>query len=451
VPIDSQSAVADLSNYLSPDRVHLPGSRGFTDGTTLWNGAITRRPEIVVQPASQREVQDLVRYARKKALPIAVRAGGHDWAGRALTEGGVVIDMSLMRSVTVDANTGTATLGGGARASDVAVAAQRHGLAPATGAIGEVGMVGLTLGGGYGWLNGTAGLALDNLIEVEMVLANGEAVTASIDVKPDLFWAVRGGGGNFGIVTQMRIRLHPLPMCTAGVLAFAWKEAGEVLAKFNELCPAMPDSLTVPISAATGPDGGLALYLWPAWAGSKDASTEWIARLSALGQPVLAHVGQMPYPAVLELIAPYIVWGRHYEMRTRNLTAFTPGAIEVLLRAGSNRPTDFSGFSIHHFHGAATRIPLQQTAFGVRDPHFLVEILAGWDADVDGAAHRGWAQRFYDDLGHHALDGGYPSLIGPGQAAQADAAYGPNSDRLRSLKSKFDPARTFSAIPLPRA
>jgi FAD/FMN-containing dehydrogenase len=449
VTINSQSAAAELSSHIAPDRVHQPGSQRYAEATKLWNGAISYRPDVAVQPTSHEEVQSIVRYAYDNNLPLAVHGGGHDWAGRSLAHNGLVIDMSLMRGVTVDATSQTASLGGGARAADVAAAAQLAGLAPATGAIGDVGMVGLTLAGGYGWLNGTAGLALDNLLELTIVLADGSAVTANPDREPDLFWALRGGGGNFGVVTEMRIKLHPLTLCTAGVIGFDWSEAGQVLRKFNELVPTMPDELTVPLSAATGPQGGLALYLWPAWSGAVDASTDWMARLGSLGQPVLTHVAPMPYTAVLELLAPYIVWGRHYEMRTRNIPAFTAGAIEALLRAGDTRTTDYSGFSIHHFHGAATRVPVEQTAFGVREPHFLVEILAGWDPDDDPIPHRTWAETLYDDLGGHALGGGYPNLIGPEQSAQADTAYGPNAGRLRTLKHRFDPTNAFSATPLP--
>jgi FAD/FMN-containing dehydrogenase len=447
--INPQTVATDLSIRIAPDRVHRAGSQPFDECTRVWNGAISQRPDVVVQPASEADVQAVVRYARDIRLPITVRGGGHDWAGRSLTAGGVVIDMSSMRGVDVDVATSTARLAGGARAADVAAAAEPAGLAPATGAIGDVGMVGLTLSGGYGWLNGIAGLALDNLIEAKVVLADGSAVTANAELEPDLFWAIRGGGGNFGVVTEMRIKLHPVPLCTAGVIGFGWQEAAEVLRGFNELTPTMPDELTVPISAATGPDGGPALFLWPAWPGAPEASADWRAKLAGLGQPFVTHVAPMPYPAVLELIAPYIVWGRHYEMRTRNLPAFTDEAIAALVRAGDNRTTEFSGFSIHHFHGAATRVPLEQSAFGVREPHFMVEILAGWEPGTDGAAARDWAAAVYDDLAVHALDGGYPSLIGPEQAKQADAAYGPNAHRLRALKQRYDSAGIFSATTLP--
>jgi FAD/FMN-containing dehydrogenase len=446
----ASNATAGLfSTRIAPERVHQSGTAHFREATRLWNGAVAKHPDVVVQPVSAHDVQAIVRIAADNGLSLAVRSGGHDWAGRALTTGGVVIDMSLLRDVTVDTAASSVRLGGGALTRDVATAAGSAGLAPAAGAIGEVGMVGLTLAGGYGWLTGLAGLALDNLQEVELVLADGATTKASADHEVDLFWALRGGGGNFGVVTAMRLALHHIPVCTAGVIAYPWTQSEQVLAGFDDIASGMPDELTVPISVATGPDGEPMLFLWPVWSGTPDDAAEWMNTLTKLGQPVLANISQMPYTDVLEMIAPYIVWGRRYELRTRNIAAFTAEAIATLVTAVNTRPSEFSGISIHHFHGAATRVPLESTAFGVRQPHFLVEILAGWTTVGDDDEHREWAETLYRNLADHALAGGYPSLIGPGQSAQAEAAYGPNADRLRSVKAAFDPTATFNATTLP--
>ncbi|MDQ2638817.1 MAG: FAD-binding oxidoreductase [Actinomycetota bacterium] len=448
---DQQSNVgADLSEHMDRQRVLKPGSAGFEDAIRLWNGAVAHRPAVVVQPKWTSEVQSIVRYVHDNDIAVSVCGGGHDWAGRALVPAGVVIDMSLMRFASVDVAAKVATFGGGATASDVATAAGPHGLAPVTGQFGAVGMVGLTLAGGYGPLLGVAGLALDNVVELQIVLADGRAVIASADREPDLFWAARGGGGNFGVVTQMRVRLRRVPSVIAGVIGFPWHQAGDVLRGYATLIGSLPDELTVSISAATGPDGNLALFLWPTWSGPAEASSPWLTRLSELGRPILTHIAPMPYSAALRLLDPYIVSGRHYEMRTRNLSTFTPEAIDALVHAGVARTSNFSGFSIHHFRGAATRVPVEQTAFGIREPHFLVEVLAAWNPAEDGAAqHRDWAEASYEALKAHSLDGGYPNLIGPEQQAQADWSYGPNADRLRILKRRFDPSSVFAATPLP--
>lgn len=450
VTVDPRSAEGgELTAYLVPDRVHRPGSAHFDAAIRLWNGAVDHRPALVAQPTSPAEVRTVLQYAQANGVAVSVRGGGHDWAGRALARDGVVIDMSLMRRVTVDAESGIATLDGGALTADVVAAAEPHGLAPATGIIGDVGMVGLTLGGGYGPLTGVAGLALDNLLEVQIVLGDGRAVTANAVDEPDLFWALRGGGGNFGVVTGMRVQLHPLPQVTAGVIGLAWDDADSVLHEYDAMMSTAPDELTVPISVASGPGGGPVLLLWPTWSGPTDAGLPWMERLWGLGTPVLTQIKPMPYSQVLQQVAPFIVWGRHHEMRTRTLRTYSSGAIDALIRAVDSRTTELSSISIHHFHGAASRVPAEQTAFGLREPHFMVEILAAWPPGEDGAPHRNWAEAVYTDLAEHALDGGYPNLIGPDQAAQADAAYGPNAARLMEVKRRYDPGNVFSASPLP--
>ena len=439
---------SSLRRLIDPSRVHLPGSDGFAAATGLWNGAVARRPAVVVRIASGHEAQGVLSYARSHDLPVSVRGGGHDWAGRALVDGGVVIDMSLLRQVTVDTVAGVANFGGGATAADVVAATEPHSLLPATGTYGQVGMVGLTLGGGYGPLNGVAGLALDNMLGAQVVLPDGRIAIVDAYREPDLFWALRGGGGNFGIVTSMRVALHRIPHVVAGIILFPWQQARQVMTGYAELLPTLPDELTVQIGVLAGPDGNSVVYLSPTWAGSGDPST-WIDRLASLGEPVLNQVAPMPYSTMLRLLDPYIVWGRHHEMRTRTLPSLTPGAIEALIRAGDTRTSAFSGVVIHHFHGAAARTPIEDSAFGIRRPHAMVEILAAWDPADDPTPHRQWADALYTELATDALEGGYPNMIGPNQAEQAQFAYGPNTARLLRVKDEYDPATLFSATPLP--
>jgi FAD/FMN-containing dehydrogenase len=436
---------------LPSTRIHLPGSPEFAAATRLWNGAVTHRPAAVARPTSRSEVQSALRYVADSGLPVAVRGGGHDWAGRALIAGGLVIDLSLMRRVDVDVTSQTAFVSGGSTAADVVAATEPFGLVPATGTYGGVGIVGLTLAGGYGPLNGIAGLALDNVIAFEVVLHDGTATIADERHEPDLFWALRGGGGNFGVVTGMRVRLHALDSVIAGFIGFPWQQAEQILRRYDVLRPTMPDELTVQIGVLSGPDGNPIVFMAPAWSGTAATGVTWIERLQRLGTPVIAQVGQMPYSAMLGLFDPYVIDGRHYELRTRTVRSLGDDVTDTLLRAGESKSSTFSGIAIHHFHGAATRIPLGDTAFGLRSDHMVVEIVAAWDPADEGRHHRDWADTVYSELGPQSLDGGYPNLIGPGQARQADAAYGPNADRLSAVKRRYDPHDVFSATPLPSA
>ncbi|WP_199255207.1 FAD-dependent oxidoreductase [Mycolicibacterium mengxianglii] len=441
------TALADLTSFV-PGRVHLPGSDDYSRGVAIWNGAVTARPAAVARPRSSDEVQQIVRFAREHDLALTVRGGGHDWAGRALNDGGLVVDLSGMRQVRVDPVAREAVVDGGATADDVVRAAESHGLTAATGTVGDVGMVGFTLAGGYGPLNGIAGLGVDNLIEAQVVLADGRSVTATEATEPDLFWALRGGGGNFGVVTRIRLRLHPVGAVTTGVLVFPWQQANHVLRGYDALIPSMPDHLTVQSGVISTPDGQPAVFLAPTWVGDSEEASSWIGEVSRLGSPVVEQVASMSPSLQLHLLDEMVPRGRSYELRTVNLAALSTGAIDALVRAGSTRTSPFSMVAIHHFHGASTRIGLADTAFGIRTPHFMVEIIAAWESG-DATVHQDWAQALFDALRVDALPGGYPNLMGPNQRSQADAAYGPNAERLLDVKKQWDGANTFAATLLP--
>jgi FAD/FMN-containing dehydrogenase len=367
-----------------------------------------------------------------------------------LRHDGLVIDLSAMRHVTVHVAARTAVIAGGATARDVVAAAVPHGLVAVTGNCGGVGMAGLTLGGGYGPLSSRFGLALDNLLGAEIVLADGRHITADALEHPDLFWALRGGGGNFGVVTSMRVRLHPIREVLAGLILFPWSEATRVLRGYAETVASAPDELAVTAGMLSGPDCNPALFLAPVWSGEPTQGERILDGLKRLGTPIAASIGPMNYADLLSMFDTEIVNGRHYALQTRWLPELTPDVIASLVAAGSNRTSPLAMIAMHHFHGAATRIPEVGSAFGLRREHFLVEAIAAWDPEDEenGAVHRAWARNLSRVLSRSALPGGYANLLGPDDHDQIALAHGANIDRLRKVKQRFDPDNVFSAIPL---
>ena len=438
------AAASDLAQRLDSGLVHIPNGV-----PSIWNAAVERRPALVVRARAARGVQEAIRAARDRALPLSVLGGGHDWAGRALCDGGLLIDMSRMRGVTVDASARVATVGGGATAADVVAAAARHGLVAAAGNMGVVGMAGLTLGGGYGPLNGRFGLALDNLLSAEVVLADGRIVIADATREPELFWALRGGGGNFGVVTSMRVRLHPVHTLIGGLIVFPWSQAAAVWRGLRAVLATAPDELTVQSGLLPGADGQPNFFLAPAWSGDLAAGERAVDVLAKLGKPLATQLARMTYVEMLGLFDAHVVDGMHWAVRTRTLPEFTPEIIDALVEAGRTRTSPRTLMPIHHCHGASTRIRSDETAFATRREHFMVEIVAGWPPG-DGTAHRAWADAVSAALAPYALPGGYQNLLGPEDHEQIANAYGDNAIRLLAAKRHYDPDGVFTAIPLPQ-
>jgi FAD/FMN-containing dehydrogenase len=429
-------------------RIVLQGEDDYVQTRQIWNGAVENEPALFAVCETSADVQAAVRTAREHGFPLSVRGGGHDWAGRSLRHGGLVIDLSQMQRVDVDPETSVAIIQGGATAIDVTSAAVPNGLVAATGNCGTVGMVGLTTGGGYGSLTSRYGLALDNLLGAEVVLADGRLVHCDEHENSDLFWALRGGGGNFGVVTSMRVRLHPIRQVLAGMMLFPWSEAESVLRGYAESITDAPDELSVLAGVLPGP----LVFLAPMWSGDGKRGEELIARMWQLGTPVVDQVRPITYLDWLGMFAAAAPVGRHYAAKTRSVFQLTPAVISTLIAGGQQRSSPLSAIVIHDFRGAATRVPLAATAFGLRQEHFMVEIIAAWEptAEKDGESHLQWAQTLSENLAPHALPGGYPNMLGPDDHEQTAQAYGPNVGRLQQVKRLFDPDGVFtSAISLP--
>jgi len=401
---------------------------------------------VIARCATAAEVGAAVRAARDAGLPLSVRAGGHDWAGRALRDGGLVVDLTGMRGVAVDAAGRTATVQGGALTADLLAATMPYGLVTATGVVRAVGLAGLTTVGGYGPLLGRFGLALDNLLGAEVVLADGTTVTAGPDDDSELWWALRGGGGNFGVVTELRYRLHDLPAVLAGMLMFPLAEGGAVLAGYAEIMAGAPDELAVMTGFLPGPQGPTA-FLCPFWCGDDLAAGERVvARLRSLGHPIVDQVGVMPFTAALGMFDASMVEGSHYLLRSRWLPEVSPAAAAALAAGAAEVSSPYSALIVNRFHGAATRVDPDATAFAQRTPHDVVEVIAAWPPGQPADRHRAWADSVVTALDPVALPGGYPNLLGPDHEERARESYGGNLGRLLAAKRRYDPDNVFASV-----
>src|SRR5215467_5656474 len=292
----SELTAAHELRALMQGSVVLRGDDDYPRARKIWNRAVENQPALFAVCETTADVQAAVRVASRHGLPLSVRGGGHDWVGRALRPDGLVIDLSTMRQIIVDPHSRVATVPGGAKANEVAAAAGAHGLVAALGNCGTVGMAGLSLGGGYGPLSGTCGLAADNLLGADIVLADGRRVTTGPDAEPELFWALRGGGGNFGVVTSLRVRLHPARDMLTGTIIYKWNEADAVLRRYAAFAATAPDELGVPVGMMSGPDGEPLIMVLPLWNGDGRRGQRVMEEVQALGTPQTPRSDRRPTP-----------------------------------------------------------------------------------------------------------------------------------------------------------
>jgi hypothetical protein len=439
-----RSHFQDLASRLTGQLV-LPEDTTYDSVRQLWNGQVHTRPAAIARCANTQDVMHTVRWARSRGLELSVRGGGHDYAGRSLCAGGVVIDCSPMRQITIDLAARTARVASGATAGDLIDAARPYGLATPTGTISTVGLAGLTLGGGYGHLQGKYGLVADNLLAAEVVTADGNLVTASAAEHADLFWGLRGGGGNFGVVVSFVYRLHSLPQVVAGQLLYPLGQARAVLRAYSEFILTTPDDVTIQFGFIQLPDGLPALYLWPVYCGPPVEGERVLAPLRTFGKPLDDQIKPIAYATLITSVNAYVPMGRNYFIQTQSLDGLRAETMEALLEAVQLFSSPFSGISVHHFHGTASRVPASATAFALRRDHLMVEILAGWEPSSleSDQVHMRWARDTSRALAPYALPEGYINLLGVGDQERIPLAFGSNYERMRDLKRLYDPDDVF--------
>jgi FAD/FMN-containing dehydrogenase len=449
----NDAAVAGLRGALRGQLLE-PHDAGYDDARRVWNGAIDRRPRLIARCAAPADVSAVIGVARRHGLPLAVRGGGHSFAGQSVCDDGVVIDLSPMKGIHVDPERRTAEAQAGVLWSELDRATQACGLAVTGGVISHTGIAGLTLGGGIGWLMRKYGLTVDSLLSVDLVTAEGTLVSASAQEHPDLFWAVRGGGGNFGVVTSFRYRLHPVgPLVMAGIMLYPVANAGAILRCFRDIMPTAPDEVGAQVVFVTAPPapfippplhGTRMIGIAACHCGTVEDAARDLAPLRRVGPPAVDLVQPMPYAALQQMNDASAPHGRHYYAKAHQFTELSDDAIDVLVEHAATSPSPSGRLGLVALGGAVSRVPEAATAVGHRDAAFTLEAVTDWTDREDAERHVRWTRDLWTALRPFAARGIYVNFLHGDESAGARAAYSPDAwERLVAVKGRYDPTNLF--------
>jgi FAD/FMN-containing dehydrogenase len=437
---------ADTDSFRSSIRgdLILTDSAGYETARRVWNGNIDRRPALIVRCAGAADVQRAVDFARTHELLVSVRGGGHSAPGYGTNDGGMVIDMSLMKGIHVDAASGTARAQGGVLWREFDHETQAFGLATTGGTVSNTGIAGLTLGGGLGWLMGKHGLSIDNLISADVVTADGQFRTASHSENPDLFWALRGGGGNFGVVTSLQYRLHPVTESLSGLVIYPLDQAREVLRFYRDFCPTLPDEAEAFAGLLTH-DGVPVVAMVIGYNGTIEAGERVLAPARQFGKPIADVVGPMPYNVRQTLLDdPSAKHGLHRYWRSAFTEHLSDELIDRLADGAASFSSPLSLLGLFYVHGAATRVPATATAFSARRPLWDFDIIGQWADAAESNGHIAWVRALWDRLEPELLGTVYINhMAADDKPEKMRASYGENYARLRELKGVYDPTNLF--------
>jgi FAD/FMN-containing dehydrogenase len=431
----------------------LPGDHGYDASRTIWNAMIDKRPALIARCRGTSDVMRAVSFARDHNLLLAIRGGGHNIAGSALCDGGMVIDLSLMRAVRVDAAAKRAWVEGGATLADFDHEAQAFGLATPLGINSTTGVAGLTLGAGFGWLSRKHGMTCDNLLAADVVTADGKLVHANARDNADLFWALRGGSGNFGVVTGFEFQLHPLgPNVLAGLVVYPFDQAKKVLRSYREWLPSLPEDATVWVVARKAPP---LPFLAPEWhgkevvvlavfyAGDPKQGEKVLAPAQTFGTPAGSYVGVMPYTAWQQMFDPLLTPGSRNYWKSHNFASMPDGAIDVLIESIKHLPSFGSEIFFGCIGGQTMRVKTDATAYPHRDTLFAVNVHGRWETAAEDERGIAWARDFYERSKPFATGGVYVNFMTADEVPRLHSAYGANYDRLATIKKKYDPRNMF--------
>ena len=433
--------------------VFQPGDADYDGARSIWNAMIDRRPALIVRAAGTADVCTAVAFARDHGLPLAVKGGGHNIAGNAVCDDGLVIDLSAMRGVRVDPEARLADVDGGALLADVDHETQACGLAVPLGINSTTGVAGLTLGGGFGWLSRMLGLTVDSLVGAEIVTADARRRRIGPRLEPDLFWAIRGGGGNFGVVTRFEFGLHAVgPLVTAGLVVFPAAQGRAVLRRYRDYVATLPDDVSIwavlrrapPLPflppAVHGQDIVALAVFSP---GEPEAAAPAFAPLRTFGDVLGEHVGPVPYAAWQKTFDPLLAPGARNYWKSHNFTALSDDAIDAVLRYAALVPTPQCEIFLGLIGGRANQPGVDATAYPHRDVTYAMNVHGRWQDAADDARCIGWAREFFAAVAPYAAGSVYINFLTQDEGARIRDAYGPNWDRLVQVKGRYDPDNLF--------
>jgi hypothetical protein len=426
-------------------KVVCPGDHGYDAARAVFNGMIDRRPLAVIRPVDASDVVRCIAFARRHDLPLSVRGGGHSVAGNAVRDDALMLDLSGMKALRADPEARRVQAEPGLTLGEFDRATQALGLATTLGVVSTTGIAGLTLGGGLGWLNGRYGLACDNLISAEVATADGRLLRASAQENEDLFWAIRGGGGNFGVVTSFEYQLHPVDLVLAGGLSYPLTMAPRVLRFYDDFAKTAPDELSTAASLGLTPDGEPMVSIAVCYSGPIDEGEQVLRPLRTFWPPLDDGIQAMPYSMLQSARDEGFPFGRRHYWKSGWLRHVTDGAIETLLRFLPQMPSSASGVGLQQLHGVASRVAPSATAFPHRAEQYDFVILSQWSEATDSDGNVQWTRALFEAMRPHLEESVYVNNLGDEGPGRVEAAYGENYPRLAAVKRAYDPDNLFRA------